>query len=343
MNNSIFNNKNILVLGGTGTIGSAIVRELLDHHPKVIRVFSRDENKQFQMQQEVGSFHNVRFLLGDIRDLDRLKRAMEGIDIVFHTAALKHVVACEYNSFEAVKTNIVGTQNVIDCAIEKGVKIVLFTSSDKAVNPNNAMGTSKLMAERLMIAANQHRGPRSTIFYNVRLGNVTGSRGSVIPLFLDQIRKGGPLTLTSSAMTRYVMTLKETVEFLFDTISIAKGGEIFIKKIPALNISDMAEVLMELVGKKVPVETIGIKMGEKSYEELVGAEERSRTLETEQMYVIYPSEEILQESLRSQYLIGKLLSEKQWLECSSHRATLLNRGEIKNFLENNHLHSHPAS
>jgi len=183
----LFKNKKILITGGTGSIGQEIVREVLKHEPAVVRILDIDETKQFELQQEYEDYENIRFLLGDIRDKERLYRAIEDIDIVFHTAALKHVQACEYNPFEAVKTNVIGTQNLIDVAIDEEVEKVIFTSSDKAVNPTNVMGATKLLAERLITSANYYKGARKTVFSSVRFGNVLGSRGSVIPLFKNQI------------------------------------------------------------------------------------------------------------------------------------------------------------
>lgn len=183
----MFQGKKILVIGGTGTIGQGLVKELIKRNPKVIRIFSRDEYKQFKMEQELGRLENIRFLLGDVRDKERVQRAMEGIDIVFHLAAMKHVPSCEYNPFEAVKTNVMGTQNVIESAIHHRVERVVYTSSDKAINPTNTMGATKLLAERLMSSADYYKGGKRPIFASVRFGNVMGSRGSVIPLFKTQI------------------------------------------------------------------------------------------------------------------------------------------------------------
>jgi FlaA1/EpsC-like NDP-sugar epimerase len=184
----LFRNKNVLITGGAGSVGRELAREILEYHPKVLRIFDIDETRRFELQQEFGELENVRFLLGDVRDRARLRYAIENIDIVFHAAALKHVEACEYNPFEAIKTNVLGTQNVIDVAIEEEVSKVIFTSSDKAVNPTNVMGTTKLMCERLMTAANYYRGLRKIAFSSVRFGNVVGSSGSVTPLFKTQIQ-----------------------------------------------------------------------------------------------------------------------------------------------------------
>lgn len=193
---NIFKDKKIIVTGGTGSIGSEIVRRVLQYDPEVVRILSRDESKQFELEQEIGDLENVRFLIGDVRDKDRLNRAFEDVDIVFHAAAMKHVPACEYNPFEAVKTNVVGTQNVIDAALDNGVGKVIAISTDKAASPINTMGATKLLAEKQIIDANFYKGHRKTVFSCVRFGNVMGSRGSVIPLFEKQIKNGGPVTVT---------------------------------------------------------------------------------------------------------------------------------------------------
>jgi len=223
-----FKNKKILVTGGTGSIGQEIMREILRYEPEVVRILDVDETKQFELEQEYGNRENVRFLLGDIRDKERLYRAIEDIDIVFHTAALKHVLACEYNPFEGVKTNVIGIQNLISVCIDEEVEKVIFTSSDKAVNPTNVMGATKLLAERLMTSANYYKGTRRTIFSSVRFGNVLGSRGSVIPLFKKQIEAGGPVTLTNKEMTRFIMPMRDAINLLFKATELAQGGEIFI-------------------------------------------------------------------------------------------------------------------
>ena len=246
----IFKNKKILVTGGTGSIGQEILREILKYEPTVVRIIDVDETKQFELQQEYEDYDNIRFLLGDIRDKERLYRAIEDIDIVFHTAALKHVLACEYNPFEAVKTNVIGTQNLIDVCIDEEVEKVIFTSSDKAVNPTNVMGATKLLAERLITSANYYKGARKTIFSSVRFGNVLGSRGSVIPLFKTQIAKGGPVTITDKEMTRFIMSMCDAINLLFKATEIAQGGEIFVFKMDAIKITDLAEVMIEELAQK---------------------------------------------------------------------------------------------
>jgi UDP-N-acetylglucosamine 4,6-dehydratase/5-epimerase len=286
-----FYGKRILVTGGTGTIGQEVVHQLLTAQPEVVRIFSRDESKQYRMEQALGPRADVRFLLGDVRDLDRLRMALTDVDLVFHCAALKHVGACEYNPFEAVKTNILGTQNIILASLDAGVQKVILTSSDKAVNPANAMGTSKLMAERLMTAANGMRGRRATVFASVRFGNVVGSRDSVLPLFAGQIERGGPLTITHPAMTRFVMSIRQAVGLVLKAAVMARGGEVFTLRMHSVRVQELAEVMIEQFaqGRPVRIQRVGSKPGEKLYEELLTAEELERSEMLDDMFVTYPS------------------------------------------------------
>lgn len=300
-----FKNKKILITGGTGSLGKELVYSLLrNEEPKIIRIYDVDETEQFNFLQELkDDFRNdpkhyedtVRFLLGDVRDKERLNRAVEGIDIIIHTAALKHVGACEYNPFEAVKTNVLGTQNIIDVAIDNNVGKIIFTSSDKAVNPSNTMGATKLLAEKLMTAANYYKGDRKCIFSSVRFGNVMGSRGSVIPLFTQQIRTDSPVTITEPTMTRFMMSMSQAVDLVFESVEMAQGGEVFIFKMPVVNILDLAEVLIEGLAPKyghkrenIGIKIIGTKPGEKMYEELMTEDEALRSLEREDMFIIIP-------------------------------------------------------
>jgi FlaA1/EpsC-like NDP-sugar epimerase len=288
-----FKDKKILVIGGTGSIGGKITKELLKQNPEVIRVYSRDEYKQFIMQQEMSGYDKLRFLVGDVRDYDRLERALQDIDIVFHTGAMKHVPACEYNPFEAVKTNVIGTQNVINAAIECNVKRVVFTSSDKAVSPPNAMGATKLLAEKLISAANYTKGSAKTIFSAVRFGNVMGSRGSVINLFKDQIKSKGKITVTDPDMTRFMMTLSEAANLTMKAVLNSKGGEVFVLKMPVIRLGDLAEIVIEETCKKIGVdpssistEIIGLRPGEKMYEELMTLSETYSAYDIGDMYSI---------------------------------------------------------
>ncbi|MGR3766079.1 UDP-N-acetylglucosamine 4,6-dehydratase family protein [Rossellomorea sp. NS-SX7] len=289
----MFEGKKILVTGGTGSIGSEIVRQLLRYNPSVIRIFSRDESKQYFLQQELSEYDNIRFLIGDIRDKERLEYAVKDIDIIFHAAALKHVPACEYNPFEAVKTNVLGVQNIIEAAIDQNVEKVVAISTDKVVNPMNTMGATKLLSERLISAAEYYKGSSRTIFSCVRFGNVMGSRGSVIPLFKSQIEENRPLTLTDERMTRFMMSIPQAARLVLDAGKNAIGGETFVLKMPVLLIKDLAEVLIDDFNTKytttrdtLNIEEVGIRPGEKLYEELMTVEESERAFENDQMYVI---------------------------------------------------------
>lgn len=290
-----YTDKKILITGGTGTIGQHLVKHILQDKPAVIRIFSRDEYKQFEMEQTLREHHRtLRYLIGDVRDLPRLTRAMEDIDYVFHLAAMKHVPSCEYNPFEAVQTNVIGTQNVIQAALENNVSRVLFTSSDKAVSPFNTYGATKLMAERLISAADYQKGPKPTIFASVRFGNVMGSRGSVIPLFKRQIMEQGIVTVTDLEMTRYMMTPAQATHLLLAANEMSRGGEVFVLKMPIVRLADLVDVMLELVpakyktGANVVIKEIGIRPGEKMSEELMTIDEAASMIEQPYMYIIPP-------------------------------------------------------
>lgn len=291
----MFHRKKILVTGGTGSIGREIVKQLLEFQPEQIRVFSRDDTKQFELEHELRSPENVRFLIGDIRDLNRLKMAMEEIDYVLHVAALKHVAACEYNPFEVVKTNVDGTQNVIEAALARNVERVINISTDKAINPTNTLGASKLLAERIIAAAQSFRGFHQTIFASVRFGNVLGSRGSVTGLFKNQIKNGGPVTVTDPDMTRFIMSIPQAVNLVLKAAWMAQGRETFILKMPATRIVDLAETMIEELAprygrtkKDIAIRIIGRKQGEKLHEELMTMDESETALETEEMFIVIP-------------------------------------------------------
>jgi len=298
-----FRNKKILVTGGTGYIGSQIVKNLLKYKPKVVRIFSNDEDDTFRMMHEIDGngtkmMHEIpdrRFLIGDVRDKERLMLAMEDIDIVYHAAALKHVPLCEYNPSEAIKTNVIGTKNVIESALINDVEQVVSISTDKAVNPTNTMGVTKLLAEKLIIDANEGKGRKKTIFSSVRFGNVLFSRGSVIPLFEEQIRQKKPITVTDSKMTRFMMSISDTIDLVFKATVVAKGGEIFILKMPVVKLGDMVDVVIETYSQKygcgkdgIKKKIIGLRPGEKMFEELMTESESELAFETKEMLIIPP-------------------------------------------------------
>ncbi len=281
-----YQGKKILITGGAGYIGQLLIEKLLEFDPKVIRILDINETALFNLRQKYRQKEALlRFLLGDIRSLHRLLYAFQDIEIIFHAASYKHVQECEYNPIDAVETNVQGTSNVIQAAIEKKVKKVIFTSSDKAANPSNTMGVTKLMAEKLMSAGNAY-GASTTIFACCRFGNVVRASGSVIPLFEEQIRNGSKLTITDPGMTRFVIPKERAIELVLLSGLIAHGGEIFIFKMPAININDLAEVMMEKCGK-VPKEIIGKRPGEKMYEEVMTEEEMSRAYENRDMYIVF--------------------------------------------------------
>ncbi|OEH86733.1 hypothetical protein BHU72_00195 [Desulfuribacillus stibiiarsenatis] len=289
----MFEGKKILITGGTGTIGQAMVDRLLLMKPEVIRIFSRDEYKQFQMKEKYREHENIRFLLGDIRDKERLGRAMNDIDVVFSLAALKHVPACEYDPYEAVKTNVIGTQNIIACALEHNVKKVIYASSDKAVSPTNTMGATKLLAERLVSSADYSKGKAKTIFSAVRFGNVIGSRGSVIPLWREQIIREKKITITEPDMTRFMMSISESVELLLEACEKSSGGEIFVLKMPIIRLIDLAYALIDVICEEVnispseiTIQQIGLRTGEKMYEELMTEDESLYAVEYEKMFAV---------------------------------------------------------
>jgi UDP-N-acetylglucosamine 4,6-dehydratase/5-epimerase len=280
-------NKNILVTGGTGSFGKKFIKTVIDNYnPNKIIVYSRDELKQYELQKLWSHYDDnlIRYFLGDVRDYNRLKRAMEGVDIVVHAAALKQVPAAEYNPFEAIKTNIIGAQNVIDASYESGVNKVLALSTDKAAAPINLYGATKLASDKLFVAANNFRGKHNIKFSVVRYGNVLGSRGSVIPFFLDQ-KKNKELPITDERMTRFSITLEEGVDFVLNSLDIMWGGEIFVPKIPSYNIVDVAKAISPNSKLKI----VGIRPGEKLHEEMITETDSLNTIEFDKYFVILPS------------------------------------------------------
>ena len=278
--------KVVLVTGGTGSFGKAFIRILLDElQPAKVIVFSRDELKQHEMRVAGFDQPNLRYFIGDVRDQARLKRAMDGVDVVVHAAALKQVPACEYNPMEAIKTNILGTSNVVEAALDVGVSKVLALSTDKAVNPVNLYGATKLAAEKLTVQSNAYSGERPTRFSCVRYGNVVGSRGSVVPIFLRQ-REEGKITITDERMTRFWLSLEQGVRFVLRCIEQMQGGEVFVPKLPSTTVIEFAQTL----APDAKVDVIGIRPGEKLHEVLISEDEARSTLELDDMYVIQPAQ-----------------------------------------------------
>lgn len=283
----MLNNKSILITGGTGSFGHQFVNYILkNYNPKKIIIYSRDEYKQFIMANEYKEFKDIlRFFIGDVRDESRLKRAMNGVDYVVHAAALKQVPACEYNPIEAIKTNVNGAVNVINASLDTGVKKVVALSTDKSVNPINLYGGTKLVSDKLFIAANAYSGENGTVFSIVRYGNVAGSRGSVIPFFDNIIKSGGTkLPITDYRMTRFWISLDEGVKLVIKALEESNGGEIFISKIPSFKITDLAQAM--LPGCDMP--EVGIREGEKLHEIMITTEDSLHTYEYEKHYIVYP-------------------------------------------------------
>jgi UDP-N-acetylglucosamine 4,6-dehydratase len=276
--------KTILITGGTGSFGKACLDALLDHHePESVRVFSRDELKQSELQQRYRDDDRVRYFLGDVRDRERVIRATRGCDLIVHAAALKQVPACEYNPFEAVQTNILGAENLVAAAIANEVPRLIQLSTDKAVNPVNLYGATKLAAEKIVTQANTYAIDSDARFANVRYGNVVGSRGSVIPIFVEQAKRG-ELTITDERMTRFWITLPEAVEFVLSSLKIMEGGEIFVPKIPSMRVVDMADAIAPDTRRTV----IGIRPGEKLHEVMLTEDESRHAQELEDRYTILP-------------------------------------------------------
>jgi len=338
-------NKRILVTGACGTVGSELIKALLtneEYQPSSVIGIDNNESEIFFIDQLYLNDTRASFHLADIRDRDVLTRLMQDIDVVFHAAALKHVILCERSPHEAVQTNILGCENIIYAAEANNIEKVIFTSSDKAVNPTNVMGTSKLMGERLMTAANGSSKKSDTIFASTRFGNVLGSNGSVIPIFKQQIKNGGPISLTDPEMTRFVMTVEESVRLVIDSAKQAQGGEVFITKMPVLNIKDMAKVMIELLAESyryapedIKIEVIGSKPGEKLYEELMSDEETRRAIELEQYFTVLPAFRGFHKNIEYQYdnVVNELVDDPY----VSSEAKIMSHSEIKDFLLSNNL------
>lgn len=279
----MFKDKVLLITGGTGSFGNAVLKRFLDSDIKEIRIFSRDEKKQDDMRKKYNNA-KIKYFIGDVRDVNSLRNAMYEVDFVFHSAALKQVPSCEFFPIEAVKTNVIGTDNVLTVAIEAGVKKVICLSTDKAAYPINAMGTSKAMMEKVFVAKSRNISQEKTLICGTRYGNVMASRGSVIPLFVEQLKLGNPLTVTESSMTRFMMSLEEAVELVVFAFNNAKQGDIMVQKAPASTIKVLVDALQQIFKTNVPVEVIGIRHGEKMYETLLTKEEAANAIDMDGFY-----------------------------------------------------------
>ena len=340
---NFFKNRRVLVTGACGTIGSELVRQLLESYGVGELVgLDNNESELFFLAQDFSKYDNSRFFLGDVRDSGKLENKLKDMHIVFHAAAFKHVELCERSPFEAVQTNILGLHNLINAAHQNSIERVIFTSSDKAVNPTNVMGTSKLMGERLMTAANSDTRGKGPIFSSTRFGNVLGSRGSVVPIFREQIRKGGRVTVTDPDMSRFIMSIKQAVQLVIDSAMIACGGEVFVTKMPVIKVQDLAEVMISELAphygynaEDINIEYIGAKPGEKMYEELMNIEETRRTWELPLYYTVLPAFRGLYREIV--YAYPEIESKNVTNPYHSGNEKPVTKEELKRFLKNNNL------
>lgn len=328
----------VMITGACGTVGRELMRQLIARNPAELIGIDNNETEVFFLSEEYRGADNVRIYLGDVRDKQKLLQVTENVDVVIHAAALKHVILCEHSPRDPLQTNILGTQNVIEAAIANRVERVVFTSSDKAVNPTNVMGTSKLMGERLITAANALRRGSGPVFASTRFGNVLGSRGSVVPLFQQQIARGGPLTITDRSMSRFVMTIRDAVQLVMDSVFMARGGEVFVTKMPVAHISDLAEVMIaELApvygfrADDIEIRVIGAKPGEKQYEELMNEEEIRRTVELRRYFAVIPAFKTVYNSIDYDY--EELVSRSVDHPYNSAHEPPLSRGELREYLK----------
>ena len=337
-----FTGKKIFITGAAGTVGKELVRQILKYKPNEIRLLDNNETEMFFLMENYKNVPVITCFLGDVRDKGKLEKVTMGIDILFHCAAFKHVELSELNPFDYVQTNIRGVQNIIETSINNNVKIAIFTSSDKAVNSTNVMGSTKLLGEKLITAANAIKYGGQTIFSSTRFGNVIGSRGSVAPLFTKQIKNGGPVTVTNKNMTRFIMTVEEAANLVIMSAICAKGGEVFITKMPVINIFDLATVMIETLapvyGRKpddIKIEIIGQRPGEKRHEELMSEEEMHRSLELEKMYVTLPA--IKLGYTRIDYKYDKIISNKIERPYISSMEEPMNKEELKEYFSVNRI------
>jgi len=330
----MFDGKTILITGGTGSLGHALTKKLLDLNVRTIRIFSRNESKQIEMEDDIKD-DRLRFFIGDVRDLPRLSKAVEGADFVFHAAALKHVPKIEYNPFEAIKTNVVGSQNVIEASLSANVEKVVCVGTDKAVSPLNTYGATKLLAEKLFVSANNYLDKKKyrTKFFAVRYGNVLGSSGSVIPLFIKQIKSKQNITVTNSSMTRFSITMSDALDFILHAMKISQGSEIFIPKLRSYSIADIKNVLTEIF-KNTGEEKIGIRPGEKLHEVLINSDEMKYVWEIDDMYVIINPlyHQFFDDDIKTRYPNAKKIESMKIY--SSENVEKISKDELKHFINN---------
>lgn len=324
----MFDNKVLMITGGTGSFGNTVLKRFLGTNVREIRIFSRDEKKQEDMRISLSN-QKVKFYIGDVRDYDSISQAMVGVDYIFHAAALKQVPSCEFYPMEAIKTNVIGTENVLTAAIANHVQRVVLLSTDKAVYPINAMGISKAMAEKLLVARSRTVKEDGTVLCATRYGNVMASRGSVIPLFVEQIKKNLPLTVTDPSMTRFLMSLEDSVDLVLHAFVHGQQGDIFIQKSPSSTVQDLAEALLEIYNKKNPISVIGTRHGEKLYESLVSREEMSKAEDMGRYFRIPADNRDLN---YNKYFIEGEQKVSEFDDYTSHNTKRLNVPEIKDLL-----------
>lgn len=328
----MFEGKKILITGGTGSLGTALTKKLLETDVDTIRIFSREEWKQIQMQNTFPD-KRLRFLIGDVRDEKRLSRALEDINIVIHAAALKQVPVAEYNPFEAVKTNVYGTENLIEACFDNNVELALAIGTDKAVSPLNTYGATKFLMERLFISANYYKGNHDVKFICVRYGNVLGSRGSIVPTLVNQLLAGKKVTITDPTMTRFNITMKQALELIFRALKNGSGGEVFIPKLKAYKVGEIKEAVMELMNSNNETERIPVRPGEKYHEVLINREELRNTFETKDDYIIFESQKQDYDYSKVQPVTKTSLKT----DYSSDSVELLTKDELKNMLVKDNL------
>ena len=322
---SLYDGKKILITGGAGSLGTALTKWFLETNVETIRIYSRDEWKHVQMQSKLND-KRLRFFIGDVRDKERLSRAMEDINIVIHAAALKQVPVAEYNPFEAVQTNVHGAQNVIESCFRNEVETALAVGTDKAVSPFNTYGATQFLMERLFVSANYYKGHHKTNFLAVRYGNVLGSRGSIVQVMVDQINEGKKITITDPTMTRFNITMDQAIDLIYRALKNGKGGEIFVPKLKAYKLDDMKNAILELMNGQNEVEIIGVRPGEKYHESLISKDETRNSYETDMDYIIYEKE--TQDPNEELHAKKSNLSEQY----SSDKVPLLSKDEIKEIL-----------
>ncbi|MBM9577287.1 polysaccharide biosynthesis protein [Leptospira sp. 201903070] len=324
----MFDNKVLMITGGTGSFGNTVLKRFLDTKVKEIRIFSRDEKKQEDMRIALSN-EKVKFYIGDVRDYESISQATIGVDYIFHAAALKQVPSCEFYPMEAIKTNVIGTENVLNAAIENGVERVVLLSTDKAVYPINAMGISKAMAEKLLVAKSRTVRENGTVLCATRYGNVMASRGSVIPLFIEQIKKNIPLTVTDPNMTRFLMSLEDSVDLVLHAFTHGRQGDIFIQKAPSSTVEDLAKALLEIFNSKSSVSIIGTRHGEKLYESLVSREEMAKADDMGRYYRIPADNRDLN---YNKYFVEGEQKVSQLDDYTSHNTERLNVSQVKDLL-----------